>query len=607
MEIAIVASLLAKGNMDINTSQRFQIISKPKLILLAAFVLFVSAGVFSQGDQKHYEILISDSLSSALKKEKLVFPDKLDSLTLIKSLNQISFHFQSKGYLLFDHHVEFFDEQKIHLKFDLGAQYKWALLDKGNLSDAIFLKLKSGQRIQSGSVFSPQALSKFFEDLIGYSEQNGFPFASIQLSELKFQDEGFHAKLNYQAGPRITYDSLLLTGDVKIKSAWLAAHLQVKPGEPFHQKSINAISERIERLPYLQLKSAPLLSFAASKSQIELPLANREASSFNGILGILPNEIEPDKILLTGQLQLDLHNLLSSGKRLSLHWQSLRPLTQLIDIQYYHPNLFYSNIDFSTSFYLLKEDSTFLSRIAQIGFALRPNKNSTILVYSAFRNSILLGNQNITLPSEIIDVDYSLNTLGISINHNRFKDFLKLGKGYAIHLDVSGGQKRIERNEIMPDDFFEDVKENSLQLFSSFDVEWGLPLMGQWMLSQRLRAGSIFNQNLFRNDLFRLGGLRSQRGFNENYFFASDFMLHNVELRFFAEQNTYFYAFTDWSIINVVYYNKENLINPLAIGLGLNLDTRAGILQMAFALGKLKDEKFAFDNTKFHFGYLARF
>ena len=56
-------------------------------------------------------------------------------------------------------------------------------------------------------------------------------------------------------------------------------------------------------------------------------------------------------------------------------------------------------------------------------------------------------------------------------------------------------------------------------------------------------AGSVMNKNLFTNDLFRLGGLNSLRGFNENFFFVSQYVLGNFEFRIQGSRETYFFGF----------------------------------------------------------------
>lgn len=580
----------------------------PKLILLLAFLLTSSSLVIAQNQERKFTVVISDSLKLAFKREKLALPEEADSVALMKSLQKALLHYYSNGYLLANYELNYLSkDSRAELNFFSGEQLKWARIDLGNLDNAIWMQLKSRHQLQQGKTLSPQLLKNFFEELVSYSEQNGYPFASINLERLKRTGEGIEASINYQPGPYIVYDTIAVSGDVKIKSQWLSAYLKTKKDEPFNQKRITEIDKRINELTFAELSSKPILDFTSRTVEVEIRLNKVDASTFNGIIGLLPNEIEPGKLLFTGQVDVDLHNLLNSGKQLHLQWQSLRPLTQLVNMQYKQPNVLYSDFDLEGSFYLLKEDSTFLSRIASVGFAFSPDIRNVFHVYAQWRNSSLLSNQFVADVNTLQDVDYAVNTFGISFTRNQFQDKWKLGKGYAIDLDFSGGPKRIKLPPNIIGPVLNEVEENSLQFYLRAQGLAALKFNSYWILHNRFRSGSIINQNLFRNDLFRLGGLQSQRGFNENYFFASDYFLHNMELRYFAEQRTYFYGFLDWSLIRNNYFDNKEVFRPFAIGTGMSLDTKGGSLQLVFALGKIQNERFNFERAKLHFGYLARF
>ena len=48
-------------------------------------------------------------------------------------------------------------------------------------------------------------------------------------------------------------------------------------------------------------------------------------------------------------------------------------------------------------------------------------------------------------------------------------------------------------------------------------------------------------ETMFQNELFRIGGLKTLRGFDEESIFASVYSIFTLEYRFILEQNSYYY------------------------------------------------------------------
>lgn len=121
------------------------------------------------------------------------------------------------------------------------------------------------------------------------------------------------------------------------------------------------------------------------------------------------------------------------------------------------------------------------------------------------------------------------------------------------------------------------------------------------------KSGIVYNDRLFTNELFRIGGLKSLRGFDEESIYASTFSIGKIEYRFLLEQNSFLFAF-----INGAYYeNKSRNFNlkdtPFGFGAGMNFETRIGIMSISYALGKQFSNPVYFRNAKVHFGIVNYF
>ena len=103
-----------------------------------------------------------------------------------------------------------------------------------------------------------------------------------------------------------------------------------------------------------------------------------------------------------------------------------------------------------------------------------------------------------------------------------------------------------------------------------------------------------------------MGGLNTIRGFNENYFYASDYVIANIEFRLMNSDDTYFFTFYDQGMI----YDSTNEFEvdyPFGTGLGISLGTKTGIFSFVMALGKSRTQLFSLNSAKIDFGYIGRF
>ncbi len=107
--------------------------------------------------------------------------------------------------------------------------------------------------------------------------------------------------------------------------------------------------------------------------------------------------------------------------------------------------------------------------------------------------------------------------------------------------------------------------------------------------------------------MFRIGGLRSLRGFDEESIFASTYVIPTVEYRFLFSQNSNLLLFAE----GAWYENTSNGLYvsdmPVSVGAGINFETKAGILTLNYALGNQFNNGFDLRSGKIHFGLTALF
>ena len=99
-----------------------------------------------------------------------------------------------------------------------------------------------------------------------------------------------------------------------------------------------------------------------------------------------------------------------------------------------------------------------------------------------------------------------------------------------------------------------------------------------------INAGMFQSKNVFRNELFQLGGYKLLRGFDEESQYLSQYAIGTVEYRYLVGQNSFFYVLADggWGRNN----SQQNKVSYtyFSTGLGLSFETRAGIFILQYFL-----------------------
>ena len=117
----------------------------------------------------------------------------------------------------------------------------------------------------------------------------------------------------------------------------------------------------------------------------------------------------------------------------------------------------------------------------------------------------------------------------------------------------------------------------------------------------------MYNPEIFTNELYRIGGLKSLRGFDEESIYASAFSIGKLEYMYLLEQNSFLFAF-----FNGAWYENKNRSGfisdqPIGFGAGIDFETKLGIMSVSYALGKQFDNPIYFRTGKIHFGIVNYF
>ncbi|HLF44948.1 MAG TPA: BamA/TamA family outer membrane protein, partial [Chitinophagaceae bacterium] len=218
---------------------------------------------------------------------------------------------------------------------------------------------------------------------------------------------------------------------------------------------------------------------------------------------------------------------------------------------------------------------------------------------------------------DIIDMNAVL--IGLVFEKNETNYRFNPRSGYELRISGASGSKKIKKNNEIVElkdpanpgfDFetlYDTIKLKSYQLRLSGSAANYLPIGKQSTLKIGINGGLFQSDHIFRNELFQIGGYKTLRGFDEESEYVSRFTILTLEYRYLIGLNSYFFGFTDGGWAENSSSDTKFNHTYLGGGLGLALETKAGIFNLVWAVGKRDDLPFNFRQSKIHFGFVNFF
>ena len=527
-----------------------------------------------------------------------------------KELQNVLLECYDNAYLLasYDSLVNDTTLLKAYLNFDV--QYKWAHLRKGNVDEGVLSIIGFREKLYSNKPLYYKNVKKAEEKLIRYYENNGYPFASVKLDSIVIEDGKISAQLHLEKNVLEKIDSVVIKGNAKISSVYMYTYLGIKPGSLYNEGQLKKVNTRLAELPFIRSTKPATIIFTDKFNKLILNLEKKRASQFDGIIGVLPDN-KTGKVLFTGDVALKLQNGLGRGELIDMNWQRLQTQTQDLKLRLVYPFLFHTPFGVDYTFKLYKKDTTFLELDQNIGVQYMLIGGNYIKVFYDNKTSTLLSTSQYqyatTLPP---NADVSTNMYGAGVKYEKLDYRLNPRKGYSILMNVSVGTKYIKKNAKLSDSLYKDIKDFKSTVYNGdFQGSVFLPVTTRSTVRIGGQAAYLYGKDIFQNELFRIGGLKSLRGFDEESIYASSYAILSVEYRYILEQNSYLYLFGDQAYYenNAVTLSLVGHDKPYGFGVGISFQTKAGIFSISYALGSQQGNPIEVKSGKIHFGIVNYF
>jgi outer membrane protein assembly factor BamA len=532
-----------------------------------------------------------------------------DSLSRSKELQKIIDNFRSEGFLTAGIDSLQSDSMMLNTCIHPGQKYRWVKLSTGNVDGGILRSAGYNEKLFSEKIVDYTRASKLMEKILRWCENNGYPFAAVRLDSITMQNEAITAQLNLSRNKLVKIDSIKVFGSAKISDTYLQSYLGMKPEDLYNESLIRDIRSRVREIAFVREVKPFNVVFTEGKARVELFLESRRASQFDLVVGLVPPpENTPGKYELTGDAHLKLLNSFSRGELIELNWKKPQALSQDLKVRFVYPFLFGTPLGSDLFLSIFKKDTTYIDVVKTAGLQYIIHGNNFIKAFISVKESNLLSanafQSSTTLP-EFADI--STTQYGLAFHAEKLDYRLNPRNGFSLDAEGRIGDKIIHKNAELNPAVYDSIELRSTQYYATAGADYFFPLGKQSTVTAGLKGAYQYSPVIFRNELFRIGGLRTVRGYDEESIYASLYLIGNLEYRFLLEQNSYLLAF-----VNRAYFKDESRNAPigsgdlLGFGGGITFETRLGIFSFIYALGR-ENQQVQVKNGKIHFGLISTF
>ncbi len=422
--------------------------------------------------------------------------------------------------------------------------------------------------------------------LVDIFENKGDSFVRLSLENIKLDNNQAIATLKLKRNIERHIDKVIVKGYENFPKNYINHELNLKIGSVFNKYKIEMASRAVNNLSFADERKPPEVLFTNDSTIIYLYLNKKKSNQFDGIIGFASKE-EGNGIEFNGYLDLAINNIFNSGETIALFWKNNGENRQRFYIEAEIPFLFNLPLTPKANFELYRQDSTFNNVKTNISLLYNiTGKGQVAAEFSSEKSNDLLNG----------------NTIGVASFSNLFYglsyDFKTLSPDvlFPIKLNLRFTGLLGSRKE---------NSETTDQFKFLLHANYTYAINNQNYLFLQNNSGFLGSDNYFENELFRIGGVNNLRGVNEESIFASSFTIFNLEYRFKPNSTSYLYTITDYA------YSENQLITKdtsvISFGIGYAFRTKAGVLNLSYALGKFGDSPFTFDNSKVHIKILSNF
>ncbi|MBN2012900.1 BamA/TamA family outer membrane protein [candidate division KSB1 bacterium] len=462
----------------------------------------------------------------------------------------------------------------IDVYLNLGTSIRIGDMDVANSPDVLRERVLSSKN----TLFSKDNIEYFVDEILNTLENQGFPFAVVNIDSIRFDSHTAHISLDIQNGPLIRIQTIKIHGNRVTNDNVVIRESRIRLGEIYQQEKIDRIPQRLAKLGFIRKVEPPQIS-VNDKAEGELLISLEEGNmnKLDGVVGYQPGtEFKPG--YFTGLIDITVGNIFGSGRRLEAYWERKDRSTQQMRLRYVEPWLLGYPIHVGGRLEQLIQDTSFVKRNFMLEAQL-PISDAVDIYAHAGREYIL--------PDSIASVIWNLPRSRSWLVNAGFRYDVRnhpYNPSRGVYYETSFEIARKENES-----HYDDGTTTFVRKRLAMDAEVLVPTW-RWQTASLALHWRRLNTNepqIWTSDMFRMGGSQTLRGYREDEFIGTEIAWSNLEYRYLVSDYSRLFVFMDGG-----YYSRP-LSNlgaqqdyKMSYGFGMRVDTRVGIVGVDFGLGE---------------------
>lgn len=424
-----------------------------------------------------------------------------------------------------------------------------------------------------------QVKNKNPNELLYFLNNNGYPYAQIELDTLSEESVPFVFQWSISLGNQIVLDTLI-TSNTLFNKKTLQRCINYKPGEYYSTEKIRAISNALNQISFLKPNAQVLIRMHSETFSLTLKTDRKKNNVLSALVALQPKP-NSNESMLTGNIDLEISNALKQAEIIEFHWKRPQPESQSLAFKLGSPFTAGLPLGFQFEFASFLRDSTFSSTDISLrlltktsdlnGFSAAVSKSSN----THFSTSSLYGNTT--------NKTYSLRYSKYSNSTN------------SINFLVEGltGNRTIQ--------YESNSSSKKLQAFKG--RLWSKYNLNKFIFTNlNLEVNALFSDSLYNNEIPRLGGTKNLRAFIEESIYASQYAMLNCDLGVTLGPEIQSFIFGDIVKIQAP-FSKINYDT----GLGFRFQQENGEVSITYGIGNIENSRLQLKNGRVGITFSSRF
>lgn len=503
-----------------------------------------------------------------------------DTVSIFNELHRVHNLIKSNGYFLSSIDSLLLNEKKYTAYFDLNKKLDSVILKHNNLPAVISRKYKFHQKKLKIPI---SGLQHLLTEISAEFENKGVSFSKIKLQNFKIINKTLYTDLFFTSTKERKISKVIIKGYANFPNSFIKNFFNINIKTIYNKKKLKEISKLSQSLDFAAEIKPPETLFTKDSTYVYMYLKKNNGSSFDGLINF--SSQENGKLQFNGYLNLQLKNILNTGESLHLLWNSFGSERQEFSVSSKTPYIFNSKLTPELSFSIYKQDSTFLNTKFNSNLAYQIKNNAAFFLSYTSENS-----ENLISETATAIKTYNSSFLGFGYHYQILKNDIFKNDAFSLNLTPSFGKRKSN-----------DITIHQIKLETT--ISYLLTLNERSSIYLKNNTGILNSENYLKNELFRIGGKNSIRGFNEQSIFVEDYILQNIEYRYLTSKDSYIYSITDIALTSA----SNNTQKLLGLGFGYLFNTKNAQINISLTNGISDIAKINLNSTQFFVNWINFF